>query len=256
MTEEDDIRAFLEWCRQFGTLITLHDRRRQYLAISNISWLRKAFQSLVGLDGTNIDDPQTVHDLTKLRKDGLLSVGSPLLQEVWSDLFDASSINKIEQTKFLLQVFADFDLLVFQQKDLCFIPSLLQTNRANTQALFPDFSEVLHAIYFQFHYTKCSHAQFISGAEVNDHFLPPGLFGHLVSDCAKLEGWKWAEHRYQNLMSYTVADGIVLLSTKSTWIKLSVIVPKLCHKGTKVGGYYKTVSDEVNKIIDDRYPGK
>ncbi len=241
--------------RQFGSMITLHDREQQYLAVSNTNWLQRALQALIDLT-IEEDDPQIVQDLRKFRKDGLLGVGSPILQAAWSNLLNSSSISNIEQTKFLLQVLADFNLLVFHQKDLCFLPSLLPTHHANTQALFLDFLEVSHPIYFQFHYAMSSHAQFISGTEVNDHFLPPGLFRHLVSDCAKLEGWKWAEHRYKDLMSYTVADGIVLLSTKSTWIRLSVMVPKSCHKGTKVGEYYKTVSDEVNKIIDGRFPGK
>ena len=57
-------------------------------------------------------------------------------------------------------------------------------------------------------------------------------------------------------MTYTVADGIVVLSTRFTWIKLSVMVPRLCAQAAKVAEYYKTVSGGINRIMDKKHPGK
>ena len=38
-------------------------------------------------------------------------------------------------------------------------------------------------------------------------------------------GWKWTEHRYKDLASYTADDGVIVLSTQSVCIKMEVLIP-------------------------------
>ena len=222
---EDDVKLFLQFSHLSGDLTYFEADGLRDFVVTNPQWLVNVFRAIITLDEYYPDDPRVKQDLKKLKSNGLLKKDGPLLEALWGEFLITSDANRKQDIiSYLLKLMAQFDLVIHHTDKNFLVPSLLPLSTETSRSLFSDMISMVPPLFFRFHSSLESHEDFLEGSETYDHFLPVGLFQRLISRCVKI-GWRWGDYKFQDLVSFLVGDSVIVLSSRSTWIKLEVLIP-------------------------------
>ena len=221
----DDVLLFLQFSHLSGDVTYFQTEGLQSFVVTNPQWLANVFRAIITLDEYYPTDSRVEQDLEMLKTEGLLKKDGPLLEALWGDFLTTSDANrKQDMISYLLNLMAQFDLLIYHTDKICLVPSLLPLCTESSKSMFPDMVSMVSPLYLRFHSSLDSHEDFLAGLKTYDHFLPVGLFQRLISRCVKI-GWRWGDYKFQDLVSFLVGDSVIVLSSRSTWIKLEVLIP-------------------------------
>ena len=253
LNTHEDVKVFLQFSHLCGDLTYFSTPELESFVISNPQWLMNVFRAIITLDEFYPDDPALDVDIDSLKNEGLIKTNSQLLPELWQQFIPKGEKKfQNEVIVFLLNLMVQFDLVVKHTTDKFLVPCLLPASRSTTKMLFPEMISAAPALYLRFHSSKQSFEDFKEGSKTNDQFLPHGLFPRLISRLVKA-GWKWTEHKYQDLVSYTCDNCVIVLSTHSVWMKAEVLVPDT-FTVVDLQKYSNCLTSEIDTILSAYIP--
>ncbi len=220
----EDVKQFLSFHHSTGDLTYLSDSTMKDFVIVNAQWLVNVFTKIITIDkyyaqGTVANQK----DLDQLKKDGLIrkqGKHGSLLADLWKEFLHGVQEEKNASVEYLTKLMCEFDLMMEQGDQYYQVPCLLKEH-ANLEQLETDNP----TIYLQFHATRESHEDFLQGNTISDHFLPPALFHQLrcrLATCRSLPWRRDPKLNQRNRFRLKVGDQQIILSSQSTWIRLSV----------------------------------
>ncbi len=250
---DEDVKVFLEFSHLCGDLTYFNTPELKDFVIPSPQWLINVFRAVITLDNFYPDDPRLDTDICCLKQEGMLKRNSPLLAVLWKEFLPSGEdVLHDDVISFLLHLMVEFDLMVKHAEDRFLVPSLLPLCPSKTESLFPSMVHAAPALYFRFHSSQQSFQEFQEGSNTYDQFMPLGVFPRLISRLVKT-GWKWTEHKYQDFVSYTSENCVIVLTSQSTWIKIEVCVPDT-HVAVELSKCRHNIATEINTIISAYIP--